>query len=76
MIEFTKEYDEIGINVPIPVPLPMFSFTGNKDSFRGDLNFYGKANIQFYTQMKTITARWKEEHEATSKITTAFPTLK
>jgi len=53
----------------------MFSFTGSKDSFRGDLNFYGKANLTFFTQMKTITARWKEEHEATTKITTAFPTL-
>lgn len=33
---------QIGINVPIPVPLPFFSFTGNKASFAGDLNFYGK----------------------------------
>lgn len=40
----------VGINVPIPVPLPMFSFTGNKDSFWGDLNFYGKAGVHFYTQ--------------------------
>lgn len=39
----------VGINVPIPVPLPMFSFTGNKDSFWGDLNFYGKAGVLFYT---------------------------
>jgi hypothetical protein len=31
----------VGINVPIPVPLPFFSFTGNKASFAGDLNFYG-----------------------------------
>ena len=29
--------------MPIPVPLPMFSFTGNKKSILGDLNFYGKA---------------------------------
>ena len=33
---------QIGINVPIPVPLPMFSFTGSRASFRGDVNFYGK----------------------------------
>ena len=25
------------------VPLPMFSFSGNKKSILGDLNFYGKA---------------------------------
>ena len=33
---------QVGINVPIPVPLPMFSFTGSRASFRGDMNFYGK----------------------------------
>ncbi|KAK7412178.1 hypothetical protein VNO78_03628 [Psophocarpus tetragonolobus] len=35
------EAGQVGINVPIPVPLPFFSFTGNKASFAGDLNFYG-----------------------------------
>ena len=52
---------QIGINLPIPVPLPMFSFTGNKDSMWGTSNFYGKGAVQFNTQWKTITARWKEE---------------
>jgi len=33
---------QVGINVPIPVPLPMFSFTGSRGSFLGDMNFYGK----------------------------------
>ncbi|KAJ1953887.1 hypothetical protein GGI12_005914, partial [Dipsacomyces acuminosporus] len=37
------EAGQLGINVPIPVPLPMFSFTGNKGSFLGDTNFYGKS---------------------------------
>lgn len=42
--KFAQEIDvgQVGINVPIPVPLPMFSFTGTRDSFRGDLHFYGK----------------------------------
>ena len=52
---------QIGINVPIPVPLPMFSFTGNKGSFRGDLNFYGRAGCHFYTQIKTVTSNWTYE---------------
>lgn len=52
---------QIGINLPIPVPLPMFSFTGNKQSMWGTSNFYGKGAVQFNTQWKTITARWKEE---------------
>ncbi len=55
------EPGQIGINIPIPVPLPMFSFTGNKKSFAGDLNFYGLNGVRFYSQLKTITARWKEE---------------
>lgn len=36
------EAGQVGVNVPIPVPLPMFSFTGNKGSFLGDMHFYGK----------------------------------
>ena len=48
----------VGINTPIPVPLPMFSFTGNKASIRGDLNFYGQAGVHFYTQLQTVTSNW------------------
>eukprot|EP00258_Populus_trichocarpa_P001216 XP_002300008.3 methylmalonate-semialdehyde dehydrogenase [acylating], mitochondrial [Populus trichocarpa] len=54
------EAGQVGINVPIPVPLPFFSFTGSKASFAGDLNFYGKAGVNFYTQIKTITQQWKD----------------
>lgn len=65
---------QVGINVPIPVPLPMFSFTGSRASIRGDINFYGKQGVQFYTQTKTITASWniRDSH---SKVSTAMPTL-
>ena len=49
---------QVGINIPIPVPLPFFSFTGWNGSFRGDLHAYGKQGAQFYTETKTITARW------------------
>ena len=57
---FTANIDcgQVGINVPIPVPLPMFSFTGNKASIRGDLNFYGTSGVKFYTQLKTVTSNW------------------
>ncbi|XP_076934791.1 methylmalonate-semialdehyde dehydrogenase [acylating], mitochondrial-like [Bidens hawaiensis] len=54
------EAGQVGINVPIPVPLPFFSFTGSKASFAGDLNFYGKAGVNFYTQIKTVTQQWKD----------------
>jgi len=62
------ECGQIGINLPIPVPLPMFSFTGSKTSFWGTSNFYGKGAISFFTQWKTITARWKEESEEAQKL--------
>ena len=49
---------QVGVNVPIPVPLPMFSFTGSRNSIRGDVHFYGKQGVSFYTQLKTITSNW------------------
>ena len=55
------EAGQVGINLPIPVPLPFFSFTGWKGSFYGDLHAYGKQAIRFYTETKTITARWFED---------------
>lgn len=60
--------------MPIPVPLPFFSFTGNKASIRGDLNFYGKAGAQFFTQMKTITSSWRY-NEASVGLSTSMPLL-
>ncbi|ACJ30087.1 Methylmalonate-semialdehyde dehydrogenase [Shewanella piezotolerans WP3] len=54
------EVGQVGINVPIPVPLPFFSFTGWKGSFYGDQHAYGKQAVRFYTETKTITARWFE----------------
>lgn len=70
------EAGQVGINLPIPVPLPMFSFTGNKASMWGTSNFYGKGAIQFYTQWKTITSRWKKEKDAAMSLQTHFPTMK
>jgi len=76
--KFTNETEcgQVGINVPIPVPLPMFSFTGSKASFHGDLNFYGKAGVQFFTQWKTITQYWNSSKYVDEKPQTAFPQLK
>ncbi|VAH36955.1 methylmalonate-semialdehyde dehydrogenase [acylating], mitochondrial isoform X2 [Triticum urartu] len=66
------EAGQVGINVPIPVPLPFFSFTGSKASFAGDLNFYGKAGVQFFTQIKTITQQWKES--SPQRVSLSMPT--
>lgn len=74
------------MNVAVAAPLPLFSFTGSKASFTGDINFYGKntlkmkllvsfvsdinsycsylnagkAGVEFYTQIKTVTQQWKD----------------
>lgn len=64
------EAGQVGVNVPIPVPLPMFSFTGNKKSIQGDLNFYGKAGVNFFTQLKTVTSAWRD-HKHIEKLSTA-----
>jgi len=75
--KFVKEIDvgQVGINVPIPVPLPMFSFTGSRDSIRGDLNFYGRAGLQFYTQLKTVTSLWREEDAKSTRASVSMPTI-
>lgn len=57
--QYEIEAGQVGINVPIPVPLPFFSFTGNKASIRGDVNFYGKSGVHFFTQLKTVTSNWQ-----------------
>jgi malonate-semialdehyde dehydrogenase (acetylating) / methylmalonate-semialdehyde dehydrogenase len=76
--KFQYEIDvgQIGINLPIPVPLPFFSFTGSRASIRGDLNFYGKTGVQFYTQIKTITAQWKDDNVSVGGVQTIMPTFK
>jgi malonate-semialdehyde dehydrogenase (acetylating)/methylmalonate-semialdehyde dehydrogenase len=48
----------VGINVPIPVPLAYYSFGGWKRSMFGAHNQHGPDSINFYTRIKTITARW------------------
>ncbi len=65
-----------GINVPIPVPLPFFSFTGSRASIRGDLNFYGKTGVQFFTFIKTVTTSWKDDFISGQKVKMDFPTYK
>ena len=73
--KFQNEIDvgQVGINVPIPVPLPMFSFTGSRGSIRGDVNFYGKQGVQFYTQVKTVTSNWPYQPTDLGGVT--MPTL-
>jgi malonate-semialdehyde dehydrogenase (acetylating)/methylmalonate-semialdehyde dehydrogenase len=53
----------VGINVGIPVPASVFSFSGHKDSFFGDLHIMGQDGITFYTETKAVTSHWFSEEE-------------
>lgn len=63
--EFVERTDGgmVGVNVGIPVPVGVFSFTGHKRSFFGDLHCHGKDAIKFFTETKTVTTRWFDEKE-------------
>jgi malonate-semialdehyde dehydrogenase (acetylating)/methylmalonate-semialdehyde dehydrogenase len=63
--EFIERTDGgmVGVNVGIPVPIGVFSFTGHKRSFFGDLHCHGKDSIKFFTDAKTVTTRWFDEEE-------------
>jgi malonate-semialdehyde dehydrogenase (acetylating)/methylmalonate-semialdehyde dehydrogenase len=62
----------VGINVPIPVPVPLFSFTGSRASKLGDLGPYGKQVVMFYTQTKTVTARWFDDSTTSHGVNTTI----
>ncbi|MEG0053601.1 MAG: CoA-acylating methylmalonate-semialdehyde dehydrogenase, partial [Comamonas sp.] len=72
--KFQEDIDvgQVGINVPIPVPVPLFSFTGSRASKLGDLGPYGKQVVLFYTQTKTITARWFDDSTTSHGVNTTI----
>ncbi len=71
---FQEDIDvgQVGINVPIPVPVPLFSFTGSRASKLGDLGPYGKQVVLFYTQTKTVTARWFDDETLSHGVNTTI----
>ncbi|MDR2335248.1 MAG: CoA-acylating methylmalonate-semialdehyde dehydrogenase [Burkholderiaceae bacterium] len=72
--KFQEDIDvgQVGINVPIPVPVPLFSFTGSRASKLGDLGPYGKQVVLFYTQTKTVTARWFDDTTTSQGVNTTI----
>lgn len=72
--KFQEDIDvgQVGINVPVPVPVPLFSFSGSRASKLGDLGPYGKQVILFYTQTKTVTARWFDDSTAGMGVNTTI----
>ncbi|PON93694.1 Methylmalonate-semialdehyde dehydrogenase, partial [Trema orientale] len=67
------EVGQVGINVPVSASLPFSSFASSRPSFAGDLSFDGKAGIQFYTQVKTVTQQWKDSLDS-DRASLALPT--
>ncbi|KAJ7275188.1 methylmalonate-semialdehyde dehydrogenase [Mycena haematopus] len=63
---------QIGINIPIPFLCPCS--LGAATNFLGDISFYGKSGINFYTQNKTITSLWKSEDALGTRAAVDMPT--
>jgi malonate-semialdehyde dehydrogenase (acetylating)/methylmalonate-semialdehyde dehydrogenase len=72
--KFQNEIDvgQVGINVPIPVPVAYFSFTGSRASKLGDLGPNGKQAVFFWTQTKTVTARWFDDSSVSAGVNTTI----
>ena len=70
--KFVMETDGgmVGVNVGIPVPSAYFPFSGNKDSFFGDLHVLGKDGIHFFTRAKTVTTHWFDENAGKKEVRT------
>ena len=70
--KFVMETDGgmVGVNVGIPVPSAYFPFSGNKDSFFGDLHVLGKDGVRFFTRAKTVTTHWFDEHSSKKAVGT------
>ena len=50
----------IGINIGVPVPREPYSFGGLNESKYGHGDITGKSGVQFWTNLKKVTARWPE----------------
>ena len=68
--EFLTDGGMVGINVGIPVPSAYFPFSGNKESFFGDLHVLGRDGVRFYTRAKTATKHWYDETPRPTKRST------
>ncbi len=60
----------VGINVGIPVPTAYYPFSGNKESFFGDLHVLGKDGYHFFTRAKTVTTHWFDDTSGAKKVGT------
>jgi len=57
----------IGINIGVPVPREPYSFGGWNESKYGHGDITGKSGVDFWTNLKKVTARWPESKEVWKK---------
>jgi len=57
----------IGINIGVPVPREPYSFGGWNESKYGHGDITGRSGVDFWTNLKKVTARWPESTEAWKK---------
>ena len=57
----------IGVNIGVPVPRDPYSFGGWNESKYGHGDITGKSGVEFWTNLKKVTARWPESEEAWKK---------
>jgi len=70
--ENNVDVGQVGINIPIAVPVAYFSFTGSRASKLGDLGPNGQQVVQFWTQTKTVSARWFAPGTTSDKVHTTI----
>lgn len=55
---YDVEAGNVGINVGVAAPIAYFPFSGQKESFFGDLHGQGRDAVEFYTEKKVVVERW------------------
>lgn len=66
-ISETASAGMIGINIGVPVPREPYSFGGWNESKYGHGDITGKSGVDFWTNLKKVTARWPESNEPWKK---------
>jgi malonate-semialdehyde dehydrogenase (acetylating)/methylmalonate-semialdehyde dehydrogenase len=67
MISESASAGMVGINIGVPVPREPYSFGGWNESKYGHGDITGKSGVDFWTNLKKVTARWPESDEAWKK---------
>jgi len=67
MISESASAGMVGINIGVPVPREPYSFGGWNESKYGHGDITGKSGVDFWTNLKKVTARWPESDQAWKK---------